>query len=352
MKSIILFFSLILQTQLAFSEASHWQDKTEKLISSVLSEVGTSKDHFGIWIQNKNNVAQLNGDKLFVPASLSKIPTALTYANEKSMDEYFHTWVYKVGEIKNGELNGDIYLKGGGDPSFVSESMWLLIQELKRSDIKKIKGQLYVDETYFDSDYYSQGRQTKRVDRAYDAPVSALSFNWNAISIFIRPGKNIGDPARIYTDPENSLIKIVNKTKTVMSHKDSLQVDRSLNKNEIILTVKGSISQNTTEKAFYKSIGDAALWTGANFKEFLNRSGIEYEGDVKKQKVPSNADQLVEFDSWDMARVLAALSKFSNNFVAEMLTKHLGKSQDKQGNIDDGLKKITDFLAKKGWKNS
>lgn len=335
--------------------ADAWKDKANNVIEKVLSEGKISKDHFGVWVGYKNESAGHNESKLFIPASISKIPTALAFFNDKSMSDYFHTWIYKTGEIRDGVLKGDLYLKGGGDPSFVNESMWLMINELKRTGIQSIDGKLYVDETYFDSDYYSQGRQTKRVDRAYDAPVSALSFNWNSISIYIRPGAKIGDPARVFTDPDLPMVKIVNKAKTGGGKKDNLLVDREFKDQHMVIKVSGEVSHLTQEKAFYKSIGDAALWTGLNFKEFLNRAGIQYAGEVAKKEVPVEAEQLVEYDSWDMARILAALSKFSNNFVAEMLTKHLGKSARQPAspaNIDDGLKKITDFLKSKGWNDS
>lgn len=335
--------------------ADAWKEKAQSAVDKVIAEYKIPKDNFAIWVSYKDEVVGLNESKMFVPASISKIPTALTFFNEKSMSDYFHTWIYKTGEIKDGTLKGDLYLKGGGDPSFVNESMWLMINELKRTGIQSIDGNLYVDESYFDSDYYSQGRQTKRVDRAYDAPVSALSFNWNSISIYIRPGAKVGDPARVFTDPELPTIKIVNKAKTGKGKKDDLRVDREFKGDEMIIKVAGEVSHLTQEKAFYKSIGDAALWTGLNFKEFLNKAGIKYSGTVAKKVVPDNADQLVEYDSWDMARILAALSKFSNNFVAEMLTKHLGKNGRQPAspaNIDDGLKKISEYLKSNGWADS
>ena len=333
--------------------ASPWQDKTRETMKKVLFKSPLSKDHFGLWLNHGGEVVALNETKLFIPASLSKIPTALAFLNEKSMDQYFHTWVYKTGVMENGVLKGDLYLKGGGDPSFVNESMWMMVRELKRSNINKIEGQLFVDESYFDLDYYSQGRQNRRVDRAYDAPVSALSFNWNSVSVYVRPGPGKGTPAFIHVDPDLDFIKVENRVKTTDQKETTIQLSRILKNEKVILKVSGSISLSSGEKIFYRSMGgDPALWTGYSFKSFLNRSGIQYKGSVKKKKVPDQADLLVEQDSWDLARILSALSKFSNNFVAEMLTKHLGKEDKKPGNIHQGLLKIKNYLKEQGWKDS
>lgn len=348
MKALFVVFLLIVP-HLAFS--APWKDKADDIIKKQIKSSGISTQNFSIWVRNGDQVAELNSGQLFVPASLSKIPTALAFLSKTSMDNYFHTWVYKRGEVKDGVLKGDLYLKGGGDPSFVNESMWMLINKLKRTDIKKIDGNLYVDETYFDDDYYSDGRQQKRVDRAYDAPVSALSFNWNAVSIYIRPGDKAGQPARVYVDPPVPFIKVTNKAKT-SSSKNTLKVERELKGDNIEITVEGEIASSVEEKAFFKSVGDAALWTGLNFKYFLNQFGIEYTGTVSKKKVPVDSDMIVEADSWSMAQVVAAMSKFSNNFVAEMLTKHLGREENSPGNIKDGVREISSYLSNKGWKSS
>lgn len=320
------------------------------MIKKTLSKVEAPKKHFGIWVKKADDIAQLNSEKLFIPASLSKIPTELCFLSEFSMDHRFKTWVYKTGDVRDGVLSGDLYLKGGGDPSLVSESLWLLVRELKRTDIKRITGQLYVDESFFDDNYYSNGRQKRRVDRAYDAPVSGLSFNWNTVTIYVRPGHKVGESVRVYTDPELPNIKVVNKAKTVGYSAMKLRVDRKLDSEGIVITVTGSMGVHRAEKAYYKSIGDAALWTGYNFKKRLNKAGVQYLGDVKKKQTPADAESLVEFGSWDMPRVMSAMSKFSNNFVAEMLTKHLGKKADAPGTIELGLSKINHFLTEKGWR--
>lgn len=332
-----------------FIWAASWSDVNKKIVDNIISDSSASKENFGIWIQHKGEVVELNSNQLFIPASLSKIPTALAFLDQFTMDQRFLTWIYKTGTIKDGILNGDLYLKGGGDPTLVSESIWLMLNELKRSDIKQVNGQVYVDESYFDTDYYSEGRQAKRVDRAYDAPVSGLSFNWNSLSIYVRPGDKSGEAARVYVDPELPSIQIVNKAKTVRGSKNKLQVDRKLNGTKMIVTVTGQIGVHSKEKDFYKSVGDAALWTGESFIHFMKQTGIQYSGDVKKKQVPAGAQMLVEFKGWELPRVVAALSKFSNNFVAEMITKHLGKNKGEPAHIEMGLRKIASYLKTQGW---
>lgn len=346
MSILVLFVSMALGSPV---QAQSWIEQSQDKILQEIKKIDADKKDFGIWVKRGSEVVELRSDKKMIPASLSKIPTALAFLENQNMSEKFKTWIYHTGKIENGVLKGDLYLKGGGDPTFVTESMWLMINELKRSDFSKIEGRIFVDESYFDSDYYSNGRQTRRVDRAYDAPVGALSFNWNSIAIYVRPGKSSGEPARVYTDPVLPNIKVRNKATTTSSKKTSLQVSRKIKGETIHIDVTGKISSSKDEKAFYKSITQPAMWTGKVFLEMLKQAGFEYKGEVQIQKTPELAKQLVEYDGWSMPRLLSALSKFSNNFVAEMMTKHLGKRGREPASISGGLTKISEYLVRQGW---
>jgi len=331
--------------------AGEGQSPVLQAINSEISKSGLSKKYFGLWVKGEQLLADVNGGKLFVPASLSKVPTALSVLSRFPVNHKFKTWIYKTGKVENGTLKGDLYLKGGGDPSFVSESLWLMIQKLKREEISKIDGNIYFDDSYFDRDLFSTGRQTTRVDRAYDAPVSALSFNWNSIAIFVRPGKKAGDKGKVFVDPAVDYIQVENHSKTVGARGQTrLQVSRVTLEDGVKIIVSGTISTSKDEKAFYKSITRPSLWTAINFLHQLKVSGVEYSGKVSPKKTPASADKLVEFESWEMSRIIAALSKFSNNFVAEMLAKHLGKEERKPAKIDAGVAKIVSYLAANGWK--
>lgn len=343
---IVLALWSVLQTQNAQAAVS-----VESVVKEVIRNSRIPEKHFGIWIRSEQGIYALNADQKMTPASLSKIPTALAYLDHFTMADTFKTWIYHTGSIEQNVLKGDLYLKGGGDPAFVAESLWLMVEEFRRSDIRKITGKIYLDESYFDSDYYSQGRQKRRVDRAYDAPVSALSYNWNSLSIFVRPGARRGDSARVYVNSDIPQIEVQNKATTSNQSKDSLTVERTLEGDKIILKVSGQIPVGMEEKAIYKSVGDPTLWTGYNFLHFLKKSGVEYSGTVEKKITPQNATLLVEHDGWETSRVVSALSKFSNNFVAEAITKHLGKKKDVPATIDEGLKSIVDYLRKQGWKD-
>lgn len=284
----------------------------------------------------------LNEKTLRVPASVTKILTAGAVLDQFSTTHQFVTRLFVKPQDKKGAiLSGDLYLKGGGDPSFVSEKMWFLVNELRRSGIKKVQGDLVVDDTLFDRDLYP-GRRQGRVDRAYDAPISAMSFNWNSVNVFVRASSK-NQSVNVTIDPPNDYIELKNLAKTTT--KNRLSVSRKRLKNHDVITVSGTKKVNSEESVSYKSISYPSLWTGYNLKTFLQQQGIDVAGKIKVGKVPPEAEEVAVSKSKPLSLIVADLMKFSNNYVAEMLTKQLSLETAAVGNLEGGMKKIRQFFS-------
>lgn len=315
-------------------------------IESVLKRSRIPLQHFGIWIEAQPEPLTYNASKAMIPASLSKIPTEAAVLAELGLGYQFETKIWTTGKIIDGVLQGDIYLQGGGDPALVSENYWMMINELKRTGLRSIQGKLYVDNSLFDEEHFSDSRQSVRVDRAYDAPVSALSFNWNSVNVFVRPTLK-GQPAAVFADPKNDYIELQNKV--VTGSKTDLRVERRSQKKSDVIVVAGTIASDASEQVVYKSITHPEYWAGENFKAFLNQQSVDYKGGVEVRRVPPEAQLVVTFKSKSLREIVTDMAKFSNNYVAEMLTKAL--STQKPATLKSGVKRIQQWLEKKGWKS-
>lgn len=335
MKNILLFI---------FVYCLHFSLSAEP-IDGILRRSQIPQKHFAIWMEGEKNLWTLNADKPMTPASLSKIPTAAAVLSELGLGFQFETKIWSSAPIEGPVFKGDLYLQGGGDPALVSENFWAMINELKRSGLKSLQGQLYVDSHLFDEERFSESRQSVRVDRAYDAPVSALSFNWNSVNIFVRPTKK-NEPAAVFADPQNDYIEL--KNQVVTGAKTDLRVERKSQKKHDQIIVSGTIAYGATEQVVYKSITHPEFWAGENFKAFLNQQGIEYKGTVASKATPPGAHLVLSYKSKPLRDIVTDMSKFSNNYVAEMLTKAL--SEQKPATLKQGIARIRGWLIQKGWK--
>ncbi|MBS1970081.1 MAG: D-alanyl-D-alanine carboxypeptidase/D-alanyl-D-alanine-endopeptidase [Bdellovibrionales bacterium] len=334
----------------------HAQESSFKAeLQKIIKKSGVPESDLGIYItsgegEHQEVIFDLNSKKKMIPASISKVATSSAVLEYFPPGYKFKTQLVSAGTIQDKTLKGDLYLKGGGDPSFVSENMWFLVNNFKRNEIQKIEGDIVVDDSLFDSKRYDSSRQPERVDRAYDAPVGAMSFNWNSINIFVRPAEKAGAPAVVFLDPENEYVRLVNKTTTTSSGESSVVASRVEDKNfgGDVIHVSGKIAKGSKEVVIFKNITQPDIWSGYNLKSFLAQRGITVTGKIRIGKAPLNSTVMAEAESKGIEGSLADMNKFSNNYVAEMLTKNLGTLKGGQGTLDAGMAMINEHLKKLG----
>jgi D-alanyl-D-alanine carboxypeptidase/D-alanyl-D-alanine-endopeptidase (penicillin-binding protein 4) len=330
-------------------------------LESMIQTAGFKKGDVGLWVSDgEKTVAEFQSDKRFIPASTSKIPTAAAVLGLLPPGHKFktvfavdskNTSVAKNGKVIGGVLKGSLYLIGGGDPSFVSENMWFLVNELVRTGITQVDGDLIVDDSRFDDIRFGEDRQSQRVDRAYDAPLGAMSLNWNAVTAWVRPGIKSGDPADVTLDVMSPFLTLENKTKTTASDKpNSVAIERLASKDpkkgETFLAT-GSIGLSQPEKAIYKSIREPDMWAGQSAVIFLENRGIKVKGVVKAGTAPTDHFVLATSESKPLAYIVADMMKWSNNYVADMLVKNLSaEAGDRPATISKGLKRVRAHIEK------
>ena len=329
------FLSLII---IVFSNPafSNFESSVEKLIEKYK----ISKRLLSVSVLNSDGkvIYKLNEDKFKIPASLTKIVVAGAMLENFTPNHKFSTTIYIDKTPSQNALFGNIYLKGGGDPSFTSERMWYLVNEFKRQDINIIEGDIVLDDYIFDDLWIDPNRSTRRVSRAYDSPTFGFSFNWNSLNVFIKP-TSLEKKSDVTLDPENVFFKLVNKTKT-----SSFPTKIETNLSDRTVTVSGQINAKSDERVFYVPVQDS-LWGVHHLKYFLERRNIRVLGKIRRGKVPKNAKPVASSDGADMSEIVKMMMKFSNNFITEMMTKHLAlKKGSKKGNIKKGLQIIKSHL--------
>jgi serine-type D-Ala-D-Ala carboxypeptidase/endopeptidase (penicillin-binding protein 4) len=329
-----IFWCLYLGPVYAFSGADLKQQ-----LNQVITKHGLSKEHLSIEVSaGSKKIFALNSDQKMIPASVTKILTSYASLKTFPLNHKFKTELYFDGE--------NLYIKGGGDPSFVSENMWFLVNEFVRKNIKSVKD-IVVDDFLFDQVRYDQSRESVRVDRSYDAPVGAMSFNWNSINIFVKPGlKN--QTADVYLDPANSYFKLINKTNT-NDNKSAKDLIIDMNQDQKIITVRGDVHSKNDEKAYFKNVSDPVIWTAENLKYFLMQRNINVTGKLRSGRLPDTANKVATSESKSINQILIDMNKFSNNFVAEMLTKNLAAyAGEKSAKLSTGIQIIRQELQKIG----
>lgn len=310
-------------------------------VKEILAKNKINPDHVGMVISLKDqDVFENNQSKLFIPASISKLLTSYAVLKNVEPTQKFKTELHFDGK--------NLYLKGGGDPSFVSENLWYLVNEFTRQKIGVIPGDIVVDDYYFDDVRFDSSRESERVDNSYDAPVGAMSFNWNSVNVFVKAADTEGKPAQVVLDPQNEYFKLINRT-TTKAKKLSRELIIDINQKARTVTVTGDVLKGGIEKPYYKNVSEPENWAGENLKAFLLQRNIEVKGKVRHGKTPDKAEKLVTYESKSLSLILADMNKFSNNYVAEMLTKNMAAlSGETPATLATGVKVIQKDLKDLG----
>ncbi len=350
-----------------------------KLASSLQATIVKSQvpiSNLGIVVAHPDTmIYALNKDKEFIPASLAKIFIASALLDLLSPTLRFRTQFLATKKLKGFVLNGDLYLKGGGDPSFVSESLWNLVNNLKRTGIKTVKGDLIVDDSRFDKKYHRGSDEFGHL--SYNAPVGALSFNWNVANVYVRPGKKVESVAQVFVDPsELYFANIKNNSKTIKKGKSSLSSKVDVFKPHSqqtniphqvrqSLSIMGDVVLGQKETLLYNSVSRPDLWAGWNAISFLQQRGIKVLGREKKTKTskkllaklesivrsgktPLKAQLLAQWEGKTLTENIRLMMKYSNNFMVDMLIKNLAVQKSKK-NQKTYIKK-GNFFKSRGWR--
>ncbi|MBL9041055.1 MAG: D-alanyl-D-alanine carboxypeptidase/D-alanyl-D-alanine-endopeptidase [Myxococcales bacterium] len=256
----------------------------------------------------------------------------------------------KPGEWKN------LYLRGYGDPWLSTEDLWKLTNELTVRGVKRVKGDIVIDDTFFDEQRVGPAFEQKNQDSAYRAPQGAVSLNNNAITVRVLPALVEGQPARVIVDPGSAYIALTNEARTVGNGRTSLIVEASEEKDAVpgrertMVRVRGTI--RTSESSgidFHKRVAHPDLYAGATLIDLLSKRGIQVVGKVSRGTAPPTAQLLDTHHSQPLGVLVRDINKRSNNFTAEQVLKTLGAdSSGKPGSWQKGIQAVSRYLETLG----
>src|SRR6266516_5987605 len=206
----------------------------KKQIESILAQPDLSRGFWGIEITSATTgmvLYSLNADKLFTPASNTKLFTTAAALALIGPDYRFRTSIETNGSLdKYGRLSGDLILVGRGDPTLSGRELPYsmrtqrepdpvkvlaqLADELTQKGVKYIDGDVVADDSYFAFERYGEGWSQDDLVWADGAPVSALTLNDNVVFVNILPGTHPGDKAFVSVTPFADYYTIDNRLMT------------------------------------------------------------------------------------------------------------------------------------------
>ncbi|GER67719.1 D-alanyl-D-alanine carboxypeptidase DacC [Weizmannia acidilactici] len=296
-----------------------------------------------------------NGNMRLRPASNMKLLTAAAALEALGGGYRFQTSLYRDSVVRNGELHGNLYIKGGGDPSLLKSDFDAWAAQLKQKGISCINGALIGDDSRYDDVRYSVDLPWSDEDEYYGAQISALTvspdkdYDAGTVIFTFTPGEKPGQKASLKLAPKNRYVTVENRVKTVPAGEqgeDDIVIERKHGSNHF--TASGTITANTENVRQWKAVWDPSLFALSLFKTSLEENGISVFGGIKRGRLPKHARLVLTHDSPPLSSLLVPFMKLSNNTIAEMLVKEMGKVEKGEGSWKKGLDVVRETAAKLG----
>jgi serine-type D-Ala-D-Ala carboxypeptidase/endopeptidase (penicillin-binding protein 4) len=289
-----------------------------------------------------------------MPASNTKLLTSTAAMDILGPGYRYHTDVLTDGARDGSRLDGDLYLRGTGDPTLLAKDYDALAADVAASGITEVSGHLVADDTRFDDQRLGRSWAWDDESDYYSSQISALTLapdtDYDAGNVYIEvaPGAEAGDPPKVTLTPPNHYVTLKVGAATVAKGRpDTVSIARRHGSN--IIDITGNVPVGGAPDQSWTTVWEPTGYAASVFADALAAHGVRVSGSTELGKAtPQDATVIADHPSMTLADLYIPFLKLSNNNHAEVLTKTMGWETAGKGTWSAGLSAIRGFLDKQG----
>jgi D-alanyl-D-alanine carboxypeptidase/D-alanyl-D-alanine-endopeptidase (penicillin-binding protein 4) len=339
-------------------------------IDSRLDAAPFNRQFWGVAVMDERGrvLYGRNESRLFVPASNTKLVVSAVAAALLPPDWKVKTSLYG-GPIVGGVLQGDLVLYGRGDPTmnrrcYATDTtlagvcdadpfarLRQLADSLRAKGVRAVAGDIVGDGSYFEPTLVHPNWEAFDLNWWYAAPVSGLGFHDNSVDFEWQPGTAAGTPAVITMTPDLGDIAFENRTVTVPPGGESDIGDRFFrHPGTLQIWAEGTVALDNPRRTDSFALPDPNLFTARALRQVLTAAGIAVTGSTRSTTDSMlyararSTRPLAEVSSRPLRDWIFPVLNTSQNWIAEMLLKQLGRQFGKAGSWPEGLEIERRFL--------
>ncbi|MBK9030004.1 MAG: D-alanyl-D-alanine carboxypeptidase/D-alanyl-D-alanine-endopeptidase [Myxococcales bacterium] len=264
-------------------------------------------------------------------ASVQKVLTTTAALRALGPSFRWRTTIYgEQFDPATGVVDGDLIVRGRGDPTFGSRDLAVMARDLRWRGVETVTGDLVFDGSYFDDVDEPPRYADQPKERAgYRAPIAAASLERNAVTVVVVADRVGLGLARVSLDPPGGdhVRLIEDGVVTVATGRTRISVGTTVKRDHLELRVSGQIAAADAVWFGRRRIDDPTAQFGEALRIALADAGIRVRGKrlVRRALAPTaKVTILAEHESAALADVVRAMAKASDNFLAETVLKTIG----------------------------
>ena len=280
------------------------------------------------------------------PASVMKLLTTYAALDLLGPAYTWKTTVWTEAAPIDGRLDGNVYLRGSGDPRFTIEHLWGLLRQLQVRGIQQINGDVVLDRTVFNVPSIDPGAFDDKPMRPYNVGPDGLLLNFRALRFTLLPDN--GKPRVLMETPSEGL-RVDNQLRAGngdcgSNWKDFINVRLIPENNGNRLEFTGTYPALCGEKALNLSPLPADTQASGLIRALWKELSGSLSGQVRGGNVPIGAKLLAQHESAPLADAVRDINKFSNNVMARQVFLTLG-NDSAPATAERSKQRIGDWLA-------
>ena len=284
------------------------------------------------------------------PASVEKMLTTLVALDTLEQAYTWKTDVHLLGEVTDGVLEGDLLLKGYGDPYLVTERFWQMLRQIRQLGISTINGDLLIDDSYFDIGDYDPAAFDHEPLRAYNVAPNAMLTNFKVVRYYFEPDV-ASSSVQVKVDPSLDNLLIVNKLRVANGSCRGYQRGITITPNEDVsrVTFSGRFPSGCDTYSMDRAALSHNEFTYGLFRSLWLESGGRITGTWKNVVAQDDLEPVLSFESLPLSDIITKVNKHSNNVMARQLLYTLGaEAFGPPGTEAAGRKAVRQWLAGNG----
>jgi D-alanyl-D-alanine carboxypeptidase/D-alanyl-D-alanine-endopeptidase (penicillin-binding protein 4) len=324
-------------------------------VAKALARAGIPETSAAVYVHEigaDKPIVEAGADRVLNPASTMKLLTPYAALELLGPAYVWNTEIYATAAPAQGVLDGDLILKGYGDPKLTLENFWLLLRNLRSRGVRDVRGDLVLDRGYFAVPEFDPARFDDQPMRPYNTGPDALLTNFKAITVQFIP-----DPeqctVKVLAEPALPRVEIVNNLTLgegpCGDWLSRIKIDARGDAESTRIAFHGTYAGDCGERSRSFSVLGHRQYLGALFGELWKELGGAFSGAVREGTTPAQARLVASVKSPSLAEIVRDINKFSNNVMARQLFLTLGAAAaGPPATPEKSIAAIKQWLSEKG----